>query len=125
MKSFGALVLVAATLAGCQSLDHQRELAKNTPTDNLCLATVVGTKTQQQAAGEELATRNANCDWQRLQPLLQTLLAQQAARGAMLMQMAGQMSRQSQPYTLPNGTSSFSAHCVSTNTGYNVVTNCQ
>ncbi len=125
MKRSGLLLTLCFVMVGCQTLEHQRDLAKQTSNDNLCIATVTGTSNQKQAAGEELAQRQVSCDWQRLQPLLQAYMAQQAQYNLMLMQMAGQLQRTGQPYTLPGTTAPSTFRCVSTNTGANVITNCQ
>lgn len=83
MKTIALISFVSATLAGCVSpltYDQQRQLAKTDSDEELCLVTVVHPK-YKKAAEDELTDRNATCDWQKVQLLMQAkqMQAQQQA----------------------------------------------
>lgn len=117
MKTVAAILLVSA-LAGCALSPEARQAKlRNTSTDELCFLGV--TKPAYRADAEaELRTRGGQCDWAKVQLMMQNQAAaeQRFQQSLMNLQQAVQMT-QPQP-------ARPALQCASSRLGQNVNTTC-
>lgn len=136
MKKF-AIILTLSLISGCAEQQakpptaaQKAEVAQLASVDQLCAATI-DEPDFAAAAEAELGRRQATCDWQKVQAILQVRqyraqLEQQKRDSAVnaYLQMRGQnmMQPQAQAYQMPT---SKPVNCVTTYTGNQANTTCR